>query len=79
MAAMKIDVGDIIVLRQHGAGEPEFVRGRVVLSLPGTNNADWKGFYYRVLGLDGNETGPRLFAYDYSVARVEREEEATRG
>lgn len=77
MLPMKIEAGDVIVLRQHGEGEQEFVRGRVILSLPGTNNADWKGFYYRVLGPDGGETGPRLFAYDYSVASVERHEEAT--
>lgn len=68
---MKIETGDIVLLRQEGEGEPEFLRARVVDVLPGINNDDWKGFYYVPVDDEGRDLGCRLFAYDYSVARVE--------
>ena len=68
---MDISTGDIVQIRQDGEMEPEFIRGRVLDVLPGVNNEDWRGFYYRVLDEAGREDGPRLFAYDYSVALVE--------
>ena len=68
---MEISSGKIVQIRQEGEGEPEFIRGRVVDVLPGINNEDWQGFYYRILDDRGREEGPRLFAYDYSVACVE--------
>ncbi len=68
---MKIEVGDTILLRQMGEGEPEFVKGRVTALFPGINNDDWRGLYYRPLDDQGHEVGPPLFAYTYSLAGVE--------